>query len=261
MADAAFVGFPKSGLTFLRDLHRNNERPWFNARKETYLSDVSEPLRALAYDLASRLRAAKIPLAPNPRKTAFRIYRDVRFSNDKRPYKTWASFVFHPGGDPAEAGVLYVHVDPKEPFVAAGFYHPEKEALAALRGAIVSEPRAFLRLARTLEANDATLMSDETLVRMPPAFRDATGTEIEPFVKLTSIVARRALAPALLEKPALVDAIVDFARATKPLVTWGSKALQTHASTTDTVRSARTGSTARVPDRDIPARGATPDRS
>lgn len=221
----AFTGFPKAGLTFLRDLKDNNEREWFNARKATYVDDVSAPLAALVAGLADAMRAARLPLAPNPRKTTFRIYRDVRFSNDKTPYKPWVSFLFHRNGDPAAPGVLYVHVDPKEPFLAAGFYHPEKPVLDALRAGMLRDPKRFAKLVESLASDGVTLMDDEKLVRVPPAFKDAAGTPVEEFVKFKSVIGRRSLAPKTLASAGLIDEIVAFATCAKPLLEWGWKAL------------------------------------
>ena len=78
-----FEGFPVAGLTFLRDLARNNERAWFLEHKDVYHERVEEPMRALIPDVAAGCVAAKLGFAPNPSRPMFRIYRDVRFSKDK----------------------------------------------------------------------------------------------------------------------------------------------------------------------------------
>ncbi len=122
-----FEGFPTAGLSFLRDLAKNNGRTWFLERKDIYHEQVEEPMRALIADVAAGCAAAKLGFAPNPRQPMFRIYRDVRFSKDKSPYKTAATSAFYPDGDKARPGVL-----------ASGFYHPERDALVAIRARIAA---------------------------------------------------------------------------------------------------------------------------
>ena len=214
-----FAGFSGAGLRFLRDLAERNEREWFNAHKDTYLTEIDAPLRSLAADLAARFARARVPLAPNPRNPVMRIYRDLRFTPDKRPYKTHASFAFRRDGDPEGEGVAYVHIHPKDPFVEAGFYAPKRDALHVLRAAVVADPRRFLRLAAELEAAGLPLLLDDALVRLPAGFRDA-GTAIERYVKLTSFVVRRDLRTAQLREATLVDDLTRFVSDARPLFDW-----------------------------------------
>jgi len=167
-----FEGFPAAGLTFLRDLERNNERAWFMQRKDVYHERVEEPMRALIADVAAGCAAAKIGLAPNPRQPMFRIYRDVRFSKDKSPYKTAATSAFYPDGDKTRPGVLYIHIDPKAPFVASGFYHPERDALVAIRKAIAASD-GFAKCVATLAKRGYALDTDDALVRLPREYADS----------------------------------------------------------------------------------------
>src|ERR1700694_4098248 len=83
-----FSGFSPTALKFLRDLAKHNERTWFVPRKDIYESELLEPLRALVVDVTEAMRKAKIPIGADPMRSTFRIYRDIRFSPDKRPYKT-----------------------------------------------------------------------------------------------------------------------------------------------------------------------------
>lgn len=218
--DIGFAGFPKAGLAFLRGLEKNNDRAWFNARKDIFKTDVSEPFDLLIADVAARLHALRIPLAPKARNPAFRIYRDVRFTPDKRPYNTWISTAFYHRGVATGAGVLYVQLAPKESFAAAGFYQPDKPALDALRKAVVDDSSRFLKIVR---APGVELMTDDSLVRVPPAFARATGTAVEAHVKLKSFVMRRSLATQSLSEPGLVEEIAAFAKASLPLLNWGWK--------------------------------------
>jgi len=223
-AVSRFEGFSDAGLTFLRELERHNERPWFDARKTTYLDEVQAPFLAFLGVLAERLARAKIPLAPKPRSPAFRIYRDVRFAHDKRPYNTVMRAALHLDGDTERPGMLYVRIGGDEAFAAAGCYQPPKSELHAYRTAMVEQPAAFRRLVTTLERSDLPLSRRDTLVRVPPAFRASADTPLEPYAKLTSLLVQRDLPVATLRGDAIIDAVVDFARDALPLLRWAWRA-------------------------------------
>jgi uncharacterized protein (TIGR02453 family) len=226
-ADAApvFAGFPARGLTFLRDLARNNEREWFNARKSTYVDDVDVPLRALLFDVAKRCARAKIPLAPNPRQPTFRVYRDVRFAKDKSPYKTHAGACLYRNGDKTSSGMLYVHIDPKDSFAAVAFYRPDAPVLGALRRAMASG-NGFTKCLAELKKRGCELDMTDSLTRLPRDFSGHAGTALEPYLKLTSLVISRKIDKSALRDPGLAEEVFGLARDAKALLTWGWAALE-----------------------------------
>jgi uncharacterized protein (TIGR02453 family) len=126
-----FTGFRTEAIQFLVDLADNNERSWFQPRKGDYERLLKAPLEALCVALDERFRAREIPLRADTG-SPFRIYRDVRFSKDKSPYKTnvAASFPYTDGY--AGAGG-YFHFSPGEMYMGGGMWHPEPARLAAWR--------------------------------------------------------------------------------------------------------------------------------
>ena len=93
----AFPGFPKEGLSFLENLARNNNREWFEAHRQEYLSQVLEPAQAFVLALGERLKAISSGIAYDTRPkggSILPIHRDVRFSKDKTPYNPRARVVF-----------------------------------------------------------------------------------------------------------------------------------------------------------------------
>jgi uncharacterized protein (TIGR02453 family) len=141
--------FPKEGLDFLRSLKRNNRRPWFLKHKDEYERFVKAPMielvMALSHDLPSDFLA-------DPAKSIFRIYRDVRFSKDKSPYKTHASAHFPPRGLPRGAGAgFYFHVAPTEVWIGGGFYAPTPQEALAVRTRIAERHRTFQSLVESPE--------------------------------------------------------------------------------------------------------------
>ena len=105
------------------------------------------PLRHLIVAVGAALEEAGLPLVGDPQRGIFRIYRDVRFSPDKRLYKTHAGAVLTRSGSKRDPGLLYLHLAPGESMVAAGFWHPEPDLLRRLRRAILDDPDGFLAMA------------------------------------------------------------------------------------------------------------------
>ena len=126
--------FRPEALKFLRKLAKNNDRAWFQPRKAEFEAELKEPMLAVV----RKITDAMLDFAPQhvrpAEKSLFRIYRDTRFSNDKRPYKTHiAAWWSHQGLQKTSGAGYYLHVNAKEVVIAAGAYRPEKEQLAAIR--------------------------------------------------------------------------------------------------------------------------------
>lgn len=120
-------------LKFLKAVGKNNNRDWFEKNKPTYLKakdGFDDFLEALHKEL---VKFDESLAGMNPRKAAFRIYRDVRFSKDKRPYKTNMGAGFSEHGKMEQEPGYYIHVEPGKSFVAGGLYMPSPENLAKIR--------------------------------------------------------------------------------------------------------------------------------
>ncbi len=141
MTTTTFTGMPDEGLAFLEDLEDRNTKDFFDANKAVFTEQVQAPFAALVEAAAARLRRSVPDLGP-PK--VFRIYRDLRFSKDKTPYKTSmsASIPSRVRDDGDRAGVdtgYYLNVGPAGLYVASGLYHPSREDLARVRAAIADE--------------------------------------------------------------------------------------------------------------------------
>ena len=216
-----FTGFPPAAFAFLSELHANNDPAWFKPRKAVYEAEVLAPFRALIGAVGAALAEAGIPLVGDPMRAIFRIYRDVRFSPDKRLYKTHAGAVLTRSGRKRDPGLLYLHLEPGESMVAAGFWHPEPDLLTRLRGAMLADPDGFAAIAARLEAAGTPLSSDQRLSRPPRGFDSAKGTPVADYVCWKSFTTHAGLSDAEMQSPAVVDRIVAFARAALPLLEWG----------------------------------------
>ena len=146
-----FAGLGPKALPFFKALKFHQSREWFEANRKVYESAVKGPLGDLVEDVAERLAKAKIPIKGDRKSSLFRIHRDVRFSANKDPYKTNSGVVLTRSGNKNDPGLLYFHLSPEECFFAAGFYQPDPDKLARLRGAAARSPKAFKAMTAKLK--------------------------------------------------------------------------------------------------------------
>ena len=138
MSRSTFGGFSHEGLQFLVDLALNNDRSWFQPRKARYERLLKEPLAALCEAVGAEFLARGVPLVADPQRSPFRIYRDVRFSRDKSPYKTAVSARFPCAGPGGGVGG-YFHLEPGNVYLGGGMWHPAPARLRAWRQLVVDE--------------------------------------------------------------------------------------------------------------------------
>jgi uncharacterized protein (TIGR02453 family) len=142
--------FTEELFTFLKRLKRNNNREWFQRHKEEYEAQVRQPALRFIADFAGPLYDITPHLAADPRKSLFRVYRDTRFSHDKRPYKTHLAMRFsHLGRDVHSPG-FYLNIEPDDCYAAAGLWHPEPPTLLKVRTAIVARPEEWRKVRHLL---------------------------------------------------------------------------------------------------------------
>jgi len=147
---------------FLTRLKRNNNRDWFLAHKDEYETHVRQPALRFITDFAVPLRGIAPYLVADPRSSRgslFRIYRDTRFSYDKRPYKTHLAMRFSHRGKDVHSPGFYLHLEPGGCFAASGLWHPEPPTLLKVRSAIVSRPKEWRAVRKLLNWDDAGKLS------------------------------------------------------------------------------------------------------
>jgi uncharacterized protein (TIGR02453 family) len=223
-----FRGFRPAALAFLRRLARHNSREWFEQHRAIYETEVRDPLRSLVEEMDVRLARVAPELVGDPRRSVFRIHRDVRFSADKSPYKTNAACQFYhhdsgrgAGQDAEGAGAgLYFQLADGECFVAGGIWMPARPALEKIREALVADPEGLDEIVRApiFRRRFKALNREAMLTRLPRGFVE--GHPAERWLRYKSFTATRMLTerqatsarlPVLLER--------DFA-ALVPLVRW-----------------------------------------
>lgn len=136
-------------LKFLRDIARNNNRDWFERNKDRYLAAKEAFEEMVAAMLGELIRFDDGLAGLNPKKLPFRIYRDVRFSKDKRPYKTNMGAGFSPNGRLVQEPGYYIHLQPGDKsFLAGGIYMPDAGNLARIRQELDYNPEPLKRIMR-----------------------------------------------------------------------------------------------------------------
>ena len=161
-------------FAFFRELERNNNRQWFQSHKERYEQEVRLPLQRFIMDFQQPLERISRHFRADPRPVGgslFRIYRDVRFSPDKSPYKTHGGIQFrHEQGKDVHAPGFYLHLEPNNVFAAVGLWRPDSHALGRIREAIASDPRAWLQAKSAPKFNRLYELSGDSLKRAPQGY-------------------------------------------------------------------------------------------
>lgn len=223
-SDARFDGFADPQARFFKTLAKNNEREWFLAHKSEFELGWNAPMKLLLAEVREAIDPA-FPHCDLAEPKVFRIFRDVRFSKDKSPYKT------HIGGflPLARQGrkatdlpmALYFHVGAPESFGAAGHYMMEPDSLDRFRKAIADDQKGteLEKLLAGLKKKGFKPDSHERLQRVPKGF-DPEHPRAE-LLKLKGLVVRFPDLPAgILAKSALTRWVADACKTAAPLVEW-----------------------------------------
>ena len=204
-------------LRFLKDIARNNNREWFEKNKSRYLEakagfdDFLEELHTELLKFDEGLNGL------NPRKLAFRIYRDVRFSKDKRPYKVNMGAGFSPGGKMVQEPGYYVHIEPGKSFLAAGLYMPDSTHLARVRQEIDYNPQAFLKVLKATKFRKYfNGLDDFDKVKTAPKGYAKDHPNIE-LLKHRSYIVSHYFSDAQVKNRKFVKTVAEVCRSVKPL--------------------------------------------
>jgi len=213
-----FAGFPPETLRFLRQLKRNNNREWFLAHKDIYELKVKTPMTELVLELGEAMQEVAPELIVDPKRAIFRIYRDIRFSADKRPYKTHVAARFVTRGISKNTGAsLYFHIEPAEVVIAGGIYMPDPATLSSLRRHIaanwedlraITNQRSFRKMLGDLQG--------ERLVRPPSGF-PADHPAID-LLRLKQFYVAQTEPAGIVEGPKLFSRLLTLFSAMIPLV-------------------------------------------
>jgi len=210
--------FSNEAIKFLRGLKRNNDRAWFEERRAIYERELRTPMLALISEINEAMAAFSPMHVRPPQKIMMRIYRDIRFSKNKQPYKTHVSgWWARDGLEKTSGGGFYFHVSPEEVFIAAGVYMPEREQLLAIRRYLAEHHKEFRALMKAKRLRSLmTEFDGASLTRAPKGF-----PEDHPAIDLLKnrqwgVSAK--LPGEIATKPSLVKEVVQRFRAAAPVI-------------------------------------------
>lgn len=227
-----FASIRPAAIRFLAQLKRHNTRPWFEANRARYDAEIRDPLKALVEEVDVQLARIAPEITGDPRRSIFRIHRDVRFSRDKSPYKTHAACWFYHqdagrgvGGEAQGGAGFYFHFSPTEAFLGGGIWMPPRDSLARLRQALVDDMESFeaIVLGRRFRRRFGGLDDEARLKRMPRGF--AEDHPAAPWLRYQSFTVGRMLGRKELHAPALPRTLAREFEALTPFVRWLNAAL------------------------------------
>jgi len=205
-------------INFLKELNENNNREWFAQNKSRYEKVKSK------FEEISRLLISEISVFDNDIKNVdvkdcvFRIYRDIRFSTDKTPYKThFGVYIASAGGRKSQRGGYYLHLDPAGCFIAVGVWCPPPNILKALRQSVCDNIDELNEIRNEASFNTyfKTFFEEDKLKNVPAGFpRDFPDAEL---LKLKHYMVDHKLNDDILNAPNLVSRLGEIARAGYPL--------------------------------------------
>jgi TIGR02453 family protein len=208
-------------LKFLARLRENNDREWFEARRGDYKAARSA-FACVVASLLSELGAAEDFGGASPNDCIFRIYRDVRFSKDKTPYKPNMGALMGKGGRRAGHRGYYLHVEPSGSFLAGGLYDPSGSELSAMRAAIAADSRPLKRIVGSAEfRREFGSISGDSLKTAPSGYpKDHPDIEL---LRLKQLTAMRRLSDDELIAPDFIPRALDTFAAMRPFLRYLAK--------------------------------------
>jgi len=213
-------------INFLRDLKKNNDRSWMEKNKSRYV-DAKDDFETLVARLIEGIGKFDNPIATlEVKDCTFRLYRDVRFSKDKSPYKTNMGASFNPGGKKQPTPGYYLHAEPGKSFIGGGLWMPEAPMLAKVRQEIDYNLEEWQKIisSQSFKKFFPGGLDQEDKLQRPPKGYDTENPGIE-FIKLKSFTIGHQLSDKQLTDPSTYSYIIDCCKAMKSMLGFINHAL------------------------------------
>ena len=163
------ISIPKSTLDFLHQLKQNNNKPWFEENKPKYLIELNH-IETFSEALLQELSKTDVLETRSGKRSVYRIYRDIRFSKDKTPFKTfWGGS--YTRATSARRGGYYFHIEKGNTFFAGGFWGPNTADLKRIRSEFAHDPESFKKILNSKSfKNTFGTLQGEQLKTAPKGF-------------------------------------------------------------------------------------------
>ena len=220
--------FSPASFDFLAKLNANNNREWFNRHKQEYEDAVRGPALDFIDAMVEDIESLSPHFLAVPKKVGgslMRVYRDVRFGKDKRPFKTNIGIQFrHFQGKDVHAPGFYVHLEPKNCFLGVGIWHPDAPALGSIRTAITENRAAWLKASRDKRFSKNYEFAGESLANAPRGY--AKDHPLLEDLKRKDFIAIMEFNSKLATSARFQPEVVKSFRTTVPLMKFLCKALE-----------------------------------
>jgi uncharacterized protein (TIGR02453 family) len=205
----------KNLFSFLSDLKNNNNKEWFDANRGSY-EQSKKTMETLVQQIIEKISQFDSSVSgTEARKAVFRINRDVRFSNNKEPYKTNMGGFIVPGGKNSGKAGYYLHIEPGACFLAGGVYCPEATVLKKVREEIIYNTSAFKQIIDNKSFIDVFgEIQGEKLKRPPKGFPE-NFSDME-LLKYKSYTVVHQISDSKLQEDGFVDFATDVFKEMKP---------------------------------------------
>ena len=213
-------------LHFLKKLKINNNREWFDSNKSEYLAS-KEIFEEFVSELIKGINKfdKKVSLDLKPKDCTFRIYKDVRFSKDKTPYKNNMSASINPGGKKSNIPGYYFHLEPEACFLAGGVYMPMPDDLKAIRQEIDYNPLPLINILKSASfKKQFNGLDEEDKLKNPPKGFNKDHAHSEILKNKHFIVSRKFENKVILKKEGLSKTLDSF-KAMYPFLDYLRKAI------------------------------------
>ena len=213
-------------LHFLKKLKNNNNREWFDSNKTEYLAS-KEIFEEFVSELIKGINKfdKKVSLDLKPKDCTFRIYKDVRFSKDKTPYKNNMSASINPGGKKSNIPGYYFHLEPEACFLAGGVYMPMPDDLKAIRQEIDYNPLPLINILKSASfKKEFNGLDEEDKLKNPPKGFNKDHAHSEILKNKHFIVSRKFENKVILKKEGLSKTLDSF-KAMYPFLDYLRKAI------------------------------------
>ncbi|NOT92379.1 DUF2461 domain-containing protein [Ferruginibacter sp.] len=207
-----------STLKFLKDLKKNNNRPWFEEHRKQY-ENAKEDFLSLTEKLIAGIAVFDPPIAVlKAKECTFRINRDVRFSKDKSPYKNNIAGYFNRKGKKGNGAGYYLHIEPGQSFAAGGLWMPEPADLAKIRQEIDYSFDEWKKITgnASFKKTFTEGVKGDALVRPPKGYEETNPAIV--YLKMKSFIVSKPFTDAEVQSKSFVKDVANTFKTMKPII-------------------------------------------
>jgi len=215
------IGFSAKSFKLLEELRDNCNREWYHAHKADIAEHCLDPFAFLLTCVTQELSDHSVRLLGG-KQTMFRLNRDVRFAKDKSPYNHHVSGTLTRSGNKNEqGGLVYLRLDPTGGRMGAGYWGLTAKRMGPIRDKILDDPDAFQRLVDKLAEQGLAFSVEDSLSGMPRGFSEHSEHELAWALKMKHFIIHRPMKRNDWKGDGIVQTVVDFAKATTPVLEFG----------------------------------------